>query len=371
MMANSRSDGGGGNRTRVRGRTGQSVYKLRLLFGFARRPVGSRPTAGLAILWCRASGDWLSLGAEPVSDAATRATGRARSDALRYGLGSESECVIVIRTYVAPGCFRRPTGNLRLQLSRRTDHVETRSPPYVCPYCSCMLEISPCAPADKELSLGIYNAVWPHDAITMDEVRVRGRPDRPRRLPCARRRRAAGSGYGAVGSWRPDVVFLLLTVLPDKRRRGAGTGLYEAVSDWARERGLETLEAVVSDDDPESLAFAERRGFVEHRREKGVVLDLAGADPPPTQPPAGVEIVTWAERPELDRGMYEVALEAYPDIPGGEDEEVEPFEEWLTNHMQGSGTCPRQRSSPSQATRSSATPSFRSPPRGRRSRATT
>ena len=51
---------------RVRGRTGQSVYKLRLPLSFARRPVGSRPTDGLAILWCRASGDWLSLGAEPV-----------------------------------------------------------------------------------------------------------------------------------------------------------------------------------------------------------------------------------------------------------------------------------------------------------------
>ncbi len=74
--------GGGGNRTRVRGRTGQSVYKLRLPLNFARRPVDSRPTAGLAILWCRTSGDWLSLGAEPVYDAATRATGRARSDAL-------------------------------------------------------------------------------------------------------------------------------------------------------------------------------------------------------------------------------------------------------------------------------------------------
>jgi hypothetical protein len=28
--------------------------------------VDSRPIAGLAILRCRASGDWLSLGAEPV-----------------------------------------------------------------------------------------------------------------------------------------------------------------------------------------------------------------------------------------------------------------------------------------------------------------
>ena len=44
----------------------QSFYKLRLPLIFARRPVGSRPTAGLAILRCRAPGDWLSLGAEPV-----------------------------------------------------------------------------------------------------------------------------------------------------------------------------------------------------------------------------------------------------------------------------------------------------------------
>jgi hypothetical protein len=47
----STDDGGGGNRTRVRGRTGQSVYKRRLPLKFARRPVGSRPTAGLVILW--------------------------------------------------------------------------------------------------------------------------------------------------------------------------------------------------------------------------------------------------------------------------------------------------------------------------------
>jgi hypothetical protein len=61
------SSGGGGNRTRVRGRTGQSVYKRRLPSKFARRLVGSRPTDGLAILKCRAAGDWLSLGAEPDS----------------------------------------------------------------------------------------------------------------------------------------------------------------------------------------------------------------------------------------------------------------------------------------------------------------
>ena len=78
----------------------QSVYKLRLPFRFARRPVDNRPTAGLVILWCRASGDDVPLAPSPFVDAADRATGRARGDAPHYGLSSESECVIVIRTCV-------------------------------------------------------------------------------------------------------------------------------------------------------------------------------------------------------------------------------------------------------------------------------
>src|SRR4051812_41775874 len=58
-------NGGGGNRTRVRGRTGMSIYKHRPPLRFARRPVGDRPTDELALLRCRAPGEWLSVGAEP------------------------------------------------------------------------------------------------------------------------------------------------------------------------------------------------------------------------------------------------------------------------------------------------------------------
>jgi hypothetical protein len=57
-----------------------------------------------------------------------------------------------------------------LQLSRRTDHVETRSPPYVGPYCSCVLEVYPCADEDERRSRDIYNAVWPHDRVEVAEV---------------------------------------------------------------------------------------------------------------------------------------------------------------------------------------------------------
>jgi mycothiol synthase len=38
--------------------------------------------------------------------------------------------------------------------------------------------------------------------------------------------------------------------------------------------------------------------------------------------------------------MYEVAVEALPDIPSWEDELVEPFDDWLAHDMQGSGDRP-------------------------------
>jgi GNAT superfamily N-acetyltransferase len=205
-----------------------------------------------------------------------------------------------------------------------------------------VLEVTLCTDAsDERLSLDVYNAVWPHDAITMDEVRsfkasVRASVDQLARLDGV----AVGSAVGAISAQRPDRVFTLVTVLSEHRRRGAGSALYQAISAWAASQGLSELEVPVLDDDPESLAFAERRGFVEERRELGVVLHLTGIAPPDIEPPDGVEIVTWAERPELARGIYEVALEALPDIPGSEEEEVEPFEDWLAHDMQGSGDRP-------------------------------
>jgi GNAT superfamily N-acetyltransferase len=205
-----------------------------------------------------------------------------------------------------------------------------------------MLEVKECSgEADEQLSLGVYNDVWPHDAITMDEVRsfkasVIGYVDCLAVLD----RSVAGSAVAVVFPQRADRVFTLVTVLPEHRRHGVGSALYGAVSAWTVGRGLHELEAPVLDNDPDSLAFGESRGFVEERRELGVVLHLSGIDPPPVVPPDGVQIVTWAQRPELTRGLYEVACEALPDIPGAEGEAIEPFEDWLAHEMQGSGDRP-------------------------------
>jgi GNAT superfamily N-acetyltransferase len=69
-------------------------------------------------------------------------------------------------------------------------------------------------------------------------------------------------------------------------------------------------------------------------------LDLAAIEPPAAAPPAGVEITSWAERPELAEGLYEVAREAWLDIPGNDADRIEPFEEWLHVHMGGDGDLP-------------------------------
>jgi GNAT superfamily N-acetyltransferase len=195
--------------------------------------------------------------------------------------------------------------------------------------------------ADEQVSLDVWNEVWPHERVGLPEVHsfkagLRDNVDLIARVDGT----LAGSAVGGIEPQRPDLTTALVTVLREQRRRGVGTALYEAISAWARERGLDVVEAVVADDDAESLGFAQRRGFVEDRREKGVALRLAGIDPPGVEPPDGVEIVTWAERPELAREIYDVAVEALPDIPGWEDELVEPFDDWLAHDMRGAGDRP-------------------------------
>jgi GNAT superfamily N-acetyltransferase len=205
-----------------------------------------------------------------------------------------------------------------------------------------MIDVSPIADeAEEQLSLDLYNEVWPHDKVTLDEVHSfkAGLTDNVDLL-VRLNGEAVGSGLALIGPHRPELVFAMATVLPGHRRRGAGTALYESISAWAAERTRETIEVPVLDNDPESLAFAERRGFKEDRREKGVVLQLSEIEPPPVDPPDGIEIVSWAERPELAQGIYEVSLEASPDVPGYENELAEPFEDWLAHDMQGSGDKP-------------------------------
>lgn len=151
-----------------------------------------------------------------------------------------------------------------------------------------------------------------------------------------------GAGFALVG-WHtpPHRAIGAALVAPIRRGAGAGAALLEAVAGWASEHGATELEGAVSEDDEGSLAWAARYGHEEVGRNSRLVLDLTATEAPPQRPPPGIEIVTWAERPELAAGMYEVAREAVPDIPGEEEDDIGTIEEWLTRDMQGESDDPR------------------------------
>jgi GNAT superfamily N-acetyltransferase len=187
--------------------------------------------------------------------------------------------------------------------------------------------------ADKAASLAIYNAIWPLDAVTMAEVRSL----ESRASAHADFLAPGGSAWVGLFPWRPGFGETFVTVLPEHRRQGLGTAFYELISEWLADHDIDRIDATVPEHDEESIAFAAKRGFQEVERNGRMILDLALIEPEPADAPEGVEIVTWDERPELDRGIYEVACEAYSDIPGDRDQTIEPFEDWLEHEMKGSG----------------------------------
>jgi GNAT superfamily N-acetyltransferase len=201
-------------------------------------------------------------------------------------------------------------------------------------YCSRVHEIRLCADdADKAASLAIYNAVWPLDAVTIDEVRS----FESRASAFADFVAPGGSAWVGLMPWRPGFGEALVTVLPERRRQGLGTAFYEGISTWLAAQDIDRIDATLPEDDEESIGFATKRGFQEVERNGRMILELAAVEPEPPAPPEDVEIVTWDQRPELARGIYEVACEAYPDIPGDRDETVESFEDWLEHEMRGPG----------------------------------
>ena len=162
--------------------------------------------------------------------------------------------------------------------------------------------------------LASYMRVHPNQQRVIAELD--GRPAGLARAAVNPQARARGGVYAFVGV---DAEFT---------GRGIGTSLYRAVSGWAAGVGASALISQLIETEERGLSWAARRGFVELARDQRLALELKLAPVPIPKPPAGIEVTTLAERPELLRGVYDVLLEAEPDVPGSEEIELPPFEEW-------------------------------------------
>jgi GNAT superfamily N-acetyltransferase len=200
-----------------------------------------------------------------------------------------------------------------------------------------MLEIATVDEEELGRVVAVHNTVRPEDPTTIEElVDWRRQTEDMAWVVAVADGGDCGAGIGLVG-WHlpPRTAIVEAWTLPEARGRGIGTALYAELVRWSSERGCLAVQTAVAEDDAASLAWTGRRGFRETGRNSRLVLDLESIEAPALDQPEGIEIATWAERPGIERGLYEVYVEAAPDVPGEEDSELPSFETWLANDMQG------------------------------------
>jgi GNAT superfamily N-acetyltransferase len=146
------------------------------------------------------------------------------------------------------------------------------------------------------------------------------------------------AGFGLVGVFSEQeeepFAYTEIGVAPDFQGRGVGAALHAALSAHARDLGKSELLLEVGEEDSGAISFLEKRGYREVERQKAVALDLTELDTVSVEPPPGVEIKSWVERPDLAPAMFELYREANADIPGLDAEGETTFKDWRVRELE-------------------------------------
>lgn len=174
--------------------------------------------------------------------------------------------------------------------------------------------------------------ITPREPLTPEQL-LRRKERQPERLYLLAEEEGRAVGLALVAPTdSPNRRYIGVRVLPDRRRRGIGSALYEPALAHTRALEPEWISTQVSEADPDSVTWAERRGFEESSREVELVRKLRGDEEAPP-PPAGIEIVEVT--PDLHEAAYELTKEAWEELPVPVPLEVAPFEVWLEEDMPG------------------------------------
>lgn len=180
-----------------------------------------------------------------------------------------------------------------------------------------------------------------HDLITADPRRV------VLRIVAEEDASRKAVGWGAIthslDHFHPDKDFVRAVVLPEHRRRGLGTELYEHLESQAVRRGAVCLWSGVRASDAAGVRFLERRGFTPLRYHWESRLDLANLelsrfpDRTGSLRDHGIQITTLAaegaDRPGVRRRLHELDRTTSQDEPQIGDYTPLSVEEFVAIHV--------------------------------------
>jgi ribosomal protein S18 acetylase RimI-like enzyme len=190
----------------------------------------------------------------------------------------------------------------------------------------------------------IHNTIFPRAATTPEAWAT---ADAQRHAKCQRRRWVASQDAEVVGfagysqhifDYHPHKFYITVQVLPDYRRQGIGSALYDRLMAGLRPFDPLKLRADGYGNLPDGVRFLEQRGFAEVFRERPQHLDVMAFDPEPFSGlecklrAQGIEIKTLRDLegdPQRDRKVYDLYWEATADVPKETEIAQMDFEEWV------------------------------------------
>jgi GNAT superfamily N-acetyltransferase len=186
------------------------------------------------------------------------------------------------------------------------------------------------AETDSDLAVWceVWNAITPREPITVEQLerRLARQPERLHLI-------ADDVGAGLVApSDSPGRLYVGVRILTEARRRGLGSTLFERLLEHARGLDPEWLSSQVSEADPDSIAWAEHRGFAEYGRQVELVLTLVGDERWPARLD-GIQVVELTE--DRHDAAYELTGEAWADLPTEVPVEAPTYDVWLEEEVPG------------------------------------
>ena len=214
---------------------------------------------------------------------------------------------------------------------------------------STLTRVRDFAPSDYEAWVAASNRCYPDYPWTVTEMRHYDDAfDRTRFFKLRLVAEADGRLVGGVESghrpsrFHADRYSFDMFVVPDARRRGHGTALYDAAVSALRARNALAATGGVKESMTDGVEFFTKRGWREVKRDWESRLEVKGFDfakfasANTRVAEEGIRITTLAEEmardPEAIRRAYELVDVLRVDVPATDAPTPETFEEWNTSH---------------------------------------